>query len=211
MTSSVRGRPRSQRVDDAVRTATIELLGEVGYRDLAIEQVSHRAGVGKSAIYRRWRSKADMVFSLVMRPAELPVPADTGSLRGDLLLVTRSLMEHCATPAARAMLPGLISDLNSEPSLVEGFAAALNASQLDVTAEVLRRAVRRGELRRCPDPAEVHLLLVGPIFFWLFAYGRAECDGYAERLTTAVTAAVMALADQPPSPPAALPTPAPLA
>jgi AcrR family transcriptional regulator len=182
-------------VDDAVRTATIELLGEVGYRNLAIEQVSQRAGVGKSAIYRRWRSKAEMVFSLVMRQVDPPAPPDTGTLHGDLGTVTRSLMDHCSTPAVRAMLPGLISDLGAEPTLMERFASAFGAGQLECTTEALRHAVHRGELRSCPDPTEVHMLLAGPIFIWFFAYGRSACPRYADRLTDAVTAAVRSLGE----------------
>jgi AcrR family transcriptional regulator len=73
-----------EQVDEAVAVAVRELLDEVGYRGLSIDRVAARAGVGKAGIYRRWRTKAEMVFAAVVHGLELPLPADTGTLRGDL-------------------------------------------------------------------------------------------------------------------------------
>lgn len=163
-----------------------DLLGEVGYSRLAIEQVAQRAGVGKNTIYRRWGSKAEMVFALVLHDVELPVPVDTGTLRDDLAAVTRDMMAHFAMPAAKRALPGLVADLSSDPDLVDRFAKTFNASQLASVATILSRAVTRGELDRSPDPAEVHMLLVGPLFLWLFAYGRGASNAYADRVADIV-------------------------
>ena len=41
----------------AIRGAVLEELAAVGYGRLSIEAVARRAGVSKTAIYRRWRSK----------------------------------------------------------------------------------------------------------------------------------------------------------
>src|SRR5258707_518226 len=44
-------------VTDAITNAFFEELAEVGYGRLSIDAVARRAGVGKAAIYRRWKSK----------------------------------------------------------------------------------------------------------------------------------------------------------
>lgn len=47
-------RRRNQRSHQAILKATAELLEEKGYRDICIEAIASRAGVGKQTIYRWW-------------------------------------------------------------------------------------------------------------------------------------------------------------
>ena len=52
-------------ITTAIRQAVMQELAEVGYGRLSIEAVARRAGVGKTAVYRRWSSKLEMVLELV--------------------------------------------------------------------------------------------------------------------------------------------------
>ncbi|MGV9571600.1 helix-turn-helix domain-containing protein, partial [Streptomyces nigra] len=74
-------------VTEAIRAAVFEELAAVGYARMSIEGIARRAGVGKTAVYRRWRSKLHLVLDVVSAVAVmgLPVP-DTGTLEGDLRL-----------------------------------------------------------------------------------------------------------------------------
>ena len=58
---SARGRPRDPGVDEAIILATLELLDERGYVGLSLAEVALRAGVSRTALYRRWDSKAQLV------------------------------------------------------------------------------------------------------------------------------------------------------
>src|SRR5215204_2865619 len=79
------GRPRDERADRAILAAALELMAEHGVRDLRMDDVADRAGVGKATIYRRYRSKDELVTAAVAAlVSEIEVP-DTGSTRGDLL------------------------------------------------------------------------------------------------------------------------------
>ena len=85
------GRPRSERSHLAIVKAALELLVEVGYQRLTMEQVQRRAGVGKATIYRRWTSKAELVKDAIQHfSAELPLP-DTGSLAEDYATAERHI------------------------------------------------------------------------------------------------------------------------
>ena len=52
-------------ITEAIRHAAAAELASVGYGRLSIEAVARRAGVAKTAVYRRWGSKLDMVLELV--------------------------------------------------------------------------------------------------------------------------------------------------
>jgi len=64
-------------VTDAIQAAFFEELAAVGYGRLSIDAVARRAGVGKAAIYRRWRSKLDITVALTSTVACAPTSANT--------------------------------------------------------------------------------------------------------------------------------------
>ena len=77
-------RPFDPNVDQAIATATLELLSELGFAGMTIEAVAAAAGVGKPAIYRRHPDKPALVAAVIA--AQLPaltVP-DLGDTRAEL-------------------------------------------------------------------------------------------------------------------------------
>ncbi len=69
-----RGRRRSERSHAAIVAATQELLVERGYRELTIEGVAARAGVGKQTIYRWWPSRAALVLEAYLAGSDTALP-----------------------------------------------------------------------------------------------------------------------------------------
>jgi hypothetical protein len=102
-------------------------LAAVGCR-LSIEAVARRAGVGKTAIYRRWSTKLEMVLELVTEVAWLPAPLpDTGSLRADLELVLGLAARALCHRLASQIIPDLMAETARNPQIV-GDAGACPAS-----------------------------------------------------------------------------------
>src|SRR3712207_1184331 len=92
--SSRGGRPRDPSRDGVIRAAILRLLAEVGYSALTMDAVAAEAGVGKATIYRRWRTKHDLVVDTLSDiNRAIAVPPDTGSVEGDL----RAIMDLVAT------------------------------------------------------------------------------------------------------------------
>ena len=183
------GRPREPRVDEAVRAATLELLRERGYGGVTMEGVAARAGVGKAAIYRRFPTKAELVFAAAVHGLELPPPEDTGSLRGDLEALIRRIVALLTRPVAAAAVPGLFADLGSDRELAARFEQTFISPARAVVAAALDQAVARGELRARPDPELVHVLLLGPLFIWVHVLRRPPAE-LAERLAGLVAGAL---------------------
>ena len=86
------GRPRDPSRDGVIRAAILRLLADVGYGALTMDAVASEAGVGKATIYRRWRTKQDLVVDTISDlNREQASPPDTGSLEGDL----RAMLQRC--------------------------------------------------------------------------------------------------------------------
>ncbi len=161
------GRPRDGRVDRAITGATQSLLAEVGYAGLTVDAVATRAGTSKAAIYRRYGSRPEMIFASVMHGLDLSPPPDSGSLLGDLRALTAEIAQSLSTPPPD-VLPGLLADKHNDATMAAGFVSKYVDVEQRCIAELLDRAVRRGELGRRPDPTAVHALVLGPIFARLF-------------------------------------------
>ncbi|MGC5053974.1 TetR/AcrR family transcriptional regulator [Micromonospora sp. DT48] len=174
-------------ITTAIRRALTQELAAVGYGRLSIEAVARRAGVSKTAIYRRWNSKLDLVLEVVAAAAGGRLPAlDTGSLRGDLSLLFQVVTHALGHPLAAQIIPDLLAEAARNPSIDETLQRVLRARQQEVAGELITRAVRRGELPADTDPDAAVDLIVGPLY-WRIAIARtAVTDGYLERLVESV-------------------------
>jgi AcrR family transcriptional regulator len=160
------GRPRSPEADTAIVQATLELLADVGYRSMTMEQVRSRSGVGKATIYRRYANKDELVrAAMVHLHHELPVPEDTGSLRGDLRQVLEAAVGAAVETNAGHVVPRLLGESAHDPELQKLFYDNLVAPRRKVIRTVFERAVERGELRGDLDLELVMDLLVGSIIY----------------------------------------------
>ena len=168
------GRPREARIDAAVGDAIRELLAREGYAGTTIERVAARAGVGRGAVYRRWRSKAEMVFAAVVHSAELPTPVDSGTLEGDLVALAERIADLAGNEQARAALPGLAAELARDPELAEALEDRLFAAERRYVAQILERARMRAELGPGAEPELVRELLVGAIALTPLLAPRAQ-------------------------------------
>ena len=191
-------------VTSSLTAAVLEELAEVGYARASMESVARRAGSGKSALYRRWPSKLEMVLAAV---AELSVPAgpapDTGSLRGDLLALVQQVVRWLGDPVVSRILPDLTAEAARTPELAEAVARTIGRPRREHGAAVLRRAAERGEVRADVDE-DLALDLLGALVHWRLVVRRAGVDeGYAERVADLADRALRAPAAGPGTAPAA--------
>jgi AcrR family transcriptional regulator len=130
-----------------IRAAILRLLAEVGYGALTMDAVAAEAGVGKATIYRRWRTKQDLVVDTIteLNRTEALSP-DTGSLEDDLRNMLRSLVTMITGPVGAATL-ALLSTVPHQPALAEAFRNGPLGVWRDAFGEVWARAEERGELR----------------------------------------------------------------
>lgn len=157
------GRPRSAEADQAILEATVQLLIEGGFRRLTVDAVATRAGVGKATIYRRWRSKSELLRATLARVEETPEFVDSRNLRSDLQALLRWLVEHFADSEAADLMPLLVTESRFDPDLRD-LRDSVSQQGRDVVHQILDRARSRGELADDLDLEVVIDMLIAPIF-----------------------------------------------
>jgi AcrR family transcriptional regulator len=166
------GRPRDPQIDADVLGATLDVLDEVGYGGLTLEEVARRAGATKPAIYRRWSSRQRLVLAALARRVGEPRAPDTGCTLCDL---DDSLKLFVA--AFRRLPPDVIgplfADCAGDRELRRAFMATLFDPPRAAVEETLDRAHARGDLREDVD-RDLILDLIGSLVHYRMLFGHAR-------------------------------------
>lgn len=179
------GRPRDPAVDDAILRATFELTERYGYRGVSIEGIAAHSGVAKQTIYRRYRSKGEMILDALATFAveALPVP-DTGTLRGDLHVLMEATF-HAQQRASGILNRALAAEALQDDEFAKLLWERLIVLRRDAVRDMVARARARGEVRH-PDDDFLIDLVFGPMWYRLL-FGRDVLDpAYALALADAV-------------------------
>jgi AcrR family transcriptional regulator len=131
--------------DLVLREAALALLAEVGYDRLTMDAVAARARAGKTTIYRRWQSKAELVVDALNNlKGDHDIP-DTGSLRQDLHALVSDITNAESRFGAQVTI-GMVSALARDAELRRVFREKFIAPRMAGFRTVFERAVARGEM-----------------------------------------------------------------
>lgn len=147
----VRGRPRSTSADEAILRAALRLLQDEGYLRISIDQIAEAAGVGRATVYRRYRTKADVVASAVAAGHGFADPVDTGRAYDDLLALLRQAQDKYESAAGMPLAGVLLTDGPHNPELLAVFRQRILGPRRARYEDVLRRGIERGEVRQDLD------------------------------------------------------------
>ncbi|KUH93024.1 TetR family transcriptional regulator [Mycolicibacterium acapulense] len=186
------GRPRDPRIDAAILRATADLLAEIGYSNLTIAAVAERAGTTKTALYRRWSSKAELVHEAAFPAAPTAIATPPGDIAADIRAMLTATRDVFASPVVRAALPGLIADMVADDELnvrvMDRFTGVFAAVR-DRVAD----AVRRGEVYPDVDPDRLVEVIGGATLLrMLLRPGEPLSDDWVEQTTAIVVHGVVA-------------------
>jgi AcrR family transcriptional regulator len=146
---------------DAIYAATLAELAQTGYAGLSVERVAKRARTSKAAIYRRWPGRADLVAAAIHHVGddEQNISPDAGDVRTDLFAVLRSAADRLAGPYGEAAR-GLIAETLADPAATRAAREHLTYWRNRLIANVLERAIRRGQAR--PEALTPQLISLAP-------------------------------------------------
>jgi AcrR family transcriptional regulator len=142
---AVGSRRRGKVLEAAIFEAVLQELAEAGYVNFSIERVATGAGTSKPVIYRRWPTRARLVYAALRanRPGLSFEAPDTGTVRGDVMAILHSVSEMVDELSPEVIF-GLIAELlhESDSSLFAG----VHERNAKMMTEILTRGIGRGEI-----------------------------------------------------------------
>jgi AcrR family transcriptional regulator len=164
-----RGRQRSTESEQAILAATLQLLKEKPLREITIEAIARKAGVGKMTIYKWWPSKAYVALDAFRKTiTKMIVAPDTGETERDLAEMLRSSMSSYSSATGR-IFGQFLAEAQNDPEFAALFRDRFLKPRREATRKILNRAISRGEIDPKLDMETIMDLIFGPMVFRLMA------------------------------------------
>ncbi len=166
---------RAERTDSIIE-AVLSELAAVGYGQLSMDGVARRAKAGKSALYRRWPSKQEMILDAV---STISIPAvdvnESQDLRAVVALMVDAVEEWLTRGDNRRILADLVAEALRNPELGEALTTRIGMMRRGYWSAVLEARISTGEVNAKAD-IEYALDLLGAPLFWRICGLRRESD-----------------------------------
>jgi AcrR family transcriptional regulator len=196
-----RGRPRSQKANQAVLQAAAELLLERGLGEVSMDAVAARAGVSKATIYRWWPTKETLALDALYHEWQTVPPArDTGSLRGDLLSLLRPWARLASRRPYGRVIAALVTEARTDPDFAAQYRERFVEPRRDQARAAFRRAIERGEIPATTKTEVALDLLYGAIYHRLLHGHAPLSDRFVRDVIDTVADGITAPGHRPPQP-----------
>ncbi|WP_031291448.1 TetR/AcrR family transcriptional regulator [Leptolyngbya sp. Heron Island J] len=172
------GRPRSAESHQAMLKATLELLAEVGFEKMSIDAIATRGGVGKTTIYRRYKSKDELVADAIESMREEVLIPDTGSLWSDMDALIENAAQITFTPLGRQAVSMIISSAASNPGFAQIYWEKYLQPRRQAFAVVIERAKARHEIAMSLDAGLVFDTMSGIMLYALIFPPKESWTSY---------------------------------
>lgn len=162
-----KGRPPSEMAAShaGIMDAVYDLLQEKSVRDLTMEAVAKRAGVGKPTLYKWWPTKAALVLAMLVERMARKLEKPTAlSAEQSLLFRVRRLIDALNGPFGK-IVAGLIAEGQSEPAVLREFFERWVSPRRNATIADLQRGKDAGELRSDTEPGLLNDAIFGAIYY----------------------------------------------
>lgn len=176
-----RGRPRDPKRSRAIVDAARTLLRDGGWDALTFEGVASLAGVGRPTVYRRWPTKGHLAAEILgIAVAENGIAESdrdnalpcTGTVRQDLIILTKGLLERLDTLESEGILPGVVAEMALDADLARQVRAEVLAPDRALVTRTVRAAIERGEVRSDVDPSLVMETITATIIYLRYLVGQ---------------------------------------
>jgi AcrR family transcriptional regulator len=178
-----RGRPRDPRTQRAILAATRTLLSTIGYEQTSMDAIAREASVSRPTIYRRWPSKAHVVFDAVFGDADgAELLTGTGDFATDLRQFVRAVCEFWSDPVVAGATMGILADRHRDPALSIRAQQLLDEHTRNRFAALVRSGIHQGAVTPDVDVDMLWQLLVGASLYAVQVQLLEDVDDLARRL-----------------------------
>jgi AcrR family transcriptional regulator len=184
--SSSRGRPRLEETDRRILQAAVELLREGGPAAVNIDSVAARSGVARTTIYRRHRSRSELMTAVLDELIEAPLPPPELSIADKLRWVLERVSGVLDHGLGRGGVGAVLAD--SEPEFTVALRTRI-ADQLLPLTDMMAADITTGQLAAHVDPDTLVGLLFGAQLAEVLRFGTPR-PGWTDRTVDLLIVAI---------------------
>jgi len=157
------GRQRDPAIDKAILKTAFELFLEHGVEGVNFEQIAKRTGISRATIYRRWKSRKDLLNAALQsgKPLAARDPQQILEMRPRqfLTFLEDAIVSGMMSPTTPNLVMHLIGASTSHPELLSIYFQ----QTLEPGWQMLFKAVRRGSFPSVCEPDLLRDVLTGAI------------------------------------------------
>jgi AcrR family transcriptional regulator len=170
--------------------AVYALLQERSIRDLTMDAVAKRAGVGKPTLYKWWPSKAALVFAMFHeRLARNPAQLQAATVEQAIRFSVQRIIGEFGDLFGKVMAE-LIAEGQSDPSILRELYDQHIAARRAHTIAEIERGKARGEFNAATDPELLVDAIIGPIYYRMLLRITPLDEAYGDKLVDQVLGGV---------------------
>jgi len=176
------GRPRSEHLDRAILKAALDLVLEVGFREVSIEAIAAKASVSKTSIYRRWPNKAAVIMAAFIG---LLVPTSRFPENERAVERLRLQMQTSAKAfrgRVGALVRALMAEAQYDAELANAFRETWTLPRRKLVFEMLEEAIRQGGVRADLDIEAAIDAFYAPIYYRLQMGTGPISEAYVDKV-----------------------------
>jgi AcrR family transcriptional regulator len=182
------GRPRSETAEShaAIMDAVYQLLQEKSARELSMEAVAKRAGVGKPTLYKWWPSKASLIFAMFHERMAGRIEASQSS---NVEAVLRAKVRHMITEfngLFGKVMAELIAEGQNDPAVLRELYESHISLRRAATIADIERGKSAGEFAGDTDPELLVDAIFGPMYYRLLLRLTPLTQDYGKKLVDQV-------------------------
>ncbi|KUI36923.1 TetR family transcriptional regulator [Mycobacterium sp. IS-1496] len=189
--ASSRGRRRDPRTRQDILSATRRILARDGYDQVTVDAVAREAGVSRPTVYRRWPSKAHIVFDAAFQAnASDDIFGRTGDFAADLSRFLRAVIEFWREPVVYAATLGILAERHRSPELRIRAQQLLDEETQDRFTALIGDGVRQGVVAADMDAESLYDTVIGSTFYAVYVRdltGPADIEAFVAHLCFLVT------------------------
>ena len=179
--SSSPGRPRNPAIDEAILKIALELFLEQGADGVNFEQLSKRTGISRATIYRRWKTRGELLNATLQSARTSTVRDPEAVMRmapNELLsFLEDTIVAGLMSPILRKLLAQLIGALASHPGLLATYCRHTIEPGWQTLHQAIEKARLAGIIQTPHDQEILRDLLAGAIVHRLISRtGRPKVE-----------------------------------
>lgn len=176
------GRPRSEQARQSIIDSTNKLLLHMSVRDISIEAIAKKAGVGKTTIYRWWPNKVSIILEAISGPMSvLPAPV-SGENSKDLLVKQIERFGRLSRGRGGKVIAEVFAEAQGNAEMLSMFYQNFMLQHEEILANIIDQGKINGEFRNDLDTVMAVDMIYGAIFYRLMSNSAAMEQGFIDAL-----------------------------